>query len=114
GSVGGLTNGKTYYVVANPATDNQFGLAASLADATALKPVTLTLGAVTGSPALVGVSRTANTLDYSAYTTPLTVNLTTGTATGTGGVSDIQQVILGTGNATLTGGVAPDTFRFNP
>jgi hypothetical protein len=35
-----------------------------------------------------------NTLDYSAYTTAVTVNLVTGTATGTGGVVNIEDVIL--------------------
>jgi len=34
-----------------------------------------------------------NTLNYSAYTTPVSVNLTGGTATGTGGISGIQDAI---------------------
>ena len=33
-----------------------------------------------------------DTLDYSSYTTGVTVNLTTGTATGTGGVTNIENV----------------------
>ena len=42
------------------------------------------------------------TLDYSAYTTGLTVNLATGEATGTGGVSDVVAVVGGAGaNITL-------------
>ena len=45
-------------------------------------------------------------LDYSAYTTDVTVNLATGAATGTGGVSNITKIIGGTGNDTLRG---PDT-----
>jgi hypothetical protein len=46
-----------------------------------------------------------DTLNYSAYTTAITVNLATGAATGVaGGVSEIQVVIGGSGNDTLTGG----------
>jgi hypothetical protein len=43
------------------------------------------------------------TLDYSAYTTAVTVNLTTGAATGTGGVSNL---------AGVKGGAVDDTFTF--
>jgi hypothetical protein len=44
-------------------------------------------------------------LDYSAWTTPVTVNLVTGAATGiAGGVSNIANVRGGSGNDTLTGG----------
>jgi Ca2+-binding RTX toxin-like protein len=43
-------------------------------------------------------------LDYSAYTSALTVNLATGAATGVAnGVTNIQNVIGGAGNDTLTG-----------
>jgi hypothetical protein len=43
-------------------------------------------------------------LDYAAYTTPVTVNLATGQATGvTGGVNNIQNVRGGSGGNTLTG-----------
>ena len=45
-----------------------------------------------------------NALDYSAYTTSVTVNLLTGTATGTNGVANIQKVIGGHGDDTLIGG----------
>ena len=45
-----------------------------------------------------------NTLDYSAYDTPVMVNLATGAATGVvGGVSGIGVVIGGSGGDTLTG-----------
>ncbi len=44
-----------------------------------------------------------NTLDYSAWTTGVTVNLAAGTATGTTAISYIQDVIGGFGNDTLTG-----------
>jgi Ca2+-binding RTX toxin-like protein len=44
-----------------------------------------------------------NTLDYSAYTTAVTVNLAAGSATGTGSFKDIQTVLGGSGNDTLTG-----------
>src|SRR5262249_15269743 len=45
-----------------------------------------------------------NTLDYSSYTTSVTVNLTTGAASKTGGVSRISIVLGGSGNDKLTGG----------
>jgi len=44
-----------------------------------------------------------NTLDYSAYTTDINVDLEAGTASGTGGVSNIQNVTGGAGGDTLTG-----------
>ena len=44
-----------------------------------------------------------NTLDYSAYTTAVGVNLTAGTATGTAGVANIRDVVGGSGGDTLTG-----------
>ncbi len=44
-----------------------------------------------------------NTLNYSAYTTAVTVNLAAGTATGTTGISNIQNITGGSGNDTLTG-----------
>jgi hypothetical protein len=51
-----------------------------------------------------------NWLDYSGLTTPVTVNLQTGTATAvTGKVARIQNVHGGNGGNTLTGG-APSTF----
>jgi hypothetical protein len=49
----------------------------------------------------------SDTLDYSAWTTGVTVNLTTGTATAVvGGVSGIDNVFGGAGNDNLTGGAA--------
>ncbi|HWE37329.1 MAG TPA: calcium-binding protein [Isosphaeraceae bacterium] len=47
-----------------------------------------------------------NALDYSSYTTGVTVNLTTGTATGTGGVLNIQNVTGSPGNDHITGNAA--------
>ena len=45
-----------------------------------------------------------NTLDYSAYTTAVTVDLTSGIATGVGGgVLHIQNVIGGAGDDLLIG-----------
>ncbi len=44
-----------------------------------------------------------DTLDYSAYTTSVTVNLMTGTATGTNGVSAIENITGGSANDNLTG-----------
>ncbi len=115
-TVAGLTDGKQYYVVDNPANDGSIGLAASLADASVPMPVVLSLnitGASGGSPTLVGIPRTINTLDYSSFSaTPVTVDLTAGTASLTGGISNIQQVNVGAGGGTFTGGVAPDSFKF--
>ena len=42
-------------------------------------------------------------LDYSAYTTAISVNLSTGSASHTGGVSNIQNVRGSSGSNTLTG-----------
>lgn len=58
-------------------------------------------GAIFGGT-IVGGSGT-NTLDYSAYTTAIAVNLGTGTATGTSGISNISRIIGSTQNDTLTG-----------
>jgi ELWxxDGT repeat protein len=44
-----------------------------------------------------------NTLDYSAYTTGVTVNLLLGTATGTAGVLNVANVTGGSGNDLLVG-----------
>jgi hypothetical protein len=56
-------------------------------------------GAILGSSTLGSVG----TLDYSKYTTPVTVNLQTGTATGAGLVSHIENVTGGQGNNLLVG-----------
>jgi Ca2+-binding RTX toxin-like protein len=45
----------------------------------------------------------SNWLDYSAYSAAVTVNLATGTATATAGISNIQDVIGGNFGNTLTG-----------
>ena len=52
----------------------------------------------------------ANTLDYSAFATGVTVNLGTHTATRTNGVSNIQDVIGGAGADTLTGDSQDNVF----
>ena len=44
-----------------------------------------------------------DTLDYSAYTSDVTVDLASGASTGTGGISDFQNIIGGTGTDTLIG-----------
>ena len=44
-----------------------------------------------------------DTINYSAYTTSVTVNLALGTATGTSGISNIENIIGGAGNDLLTG-----------
>jgi CHAT domain-containing protein len=67
----------------------------------------------------VGVSGTinggagTNTLDYSAYNTPITVNLGLGTATNTGGLSNIQNVTGGSNNDTLIGDANNNIVRGN-
>ncbi|MFP4445180.1 MAG: DUF4347 domain-containing protein, partial [Desulfosudaceae bacterium] len=53
-----------------------------------------------------------DTLDYSAYTSSVAVDLTAGTATGTAGVSHIERVITGSAGDTLTGTDGDDTFVF--
>jgi Ca2+-binding RTX toxin-like protein len=56
---------------------------------------------VTGK--VTGNTTATNRLDFSAYTTGVTVNLAAKTATGTGGISNIQQVYGGSGNDVLVG-----------
>ena len=51
-----------------------------------------------------------DTLDYSAYTTGVTVNLTTGTATGTGGVKNIENVTGSPANDSITGSSASNVI----
>ncbi|MGH7179282.1 MAG: hypothetical protein ACREJC_18035, partial [Tepidisphaeraceae bacterium] len=54
-----------------------------------------------------------NSLDYAAFATGVTVNLTTGVATGSGGVANIQHVFGGSGNDSLTGNAAANMFVGN-
>jgi hypothetical protein len=54
-----------------------------------------------------------DTLDYSARTSGVTVNLTTGAATATGGVANIANVIGTPGNDSLTGGPGTHTLYAN-
>jgi hypothetical protein len=49
GSVAGLTDSHTYYVIVNSNNPDQISLAATYADATALTPVPIKLGTVTGT-----------------------------------------------------------------
>jgi hypothetical protein len=53
----------------------------------------------------------ADTLNYSAYTTPVTVNLGANTATGTGGASGFTSLIGGAGNDTLVGPTSNATWN---
>ena len=62
-------------------------------------------GAING-----GVGGT-NTLDYSAYTTAVTVNLATGKATGTTGISNIRNIKGGSGDDVLTGDTNANTIQ---
>jgi hypothetical protein len=54
-----------------------------------------------------------DTLDYSAYTTGVTVNLLAGTATGTGGLANVHNVTGGPANDTITGDNADDVLSGN-
>jgi Ca2+-binding RTX toxin-like protein len=49
--------------------------------------------------------------DYSAYTTSVVVNLNSSTATGTGGFTDIEEVIGGTASDTLIGPNLPNIWN---
>ena len=53
----------------------------------------------------------ANTLNYSAYTAPVTMNLGANTATGTGGASGVRSFIGGTNANTLVGPTADSTWN---
>jgi murein DD-endopeptidase MepM/ murein hydrolase activator NlpD/Ca2+-binding RTX toxin-like protein len=65
-------------------------------------------GAITDS------NESDNTLDYSAYTHGVTVNLATGQATGVaGGIQGIKNVIGGSGNDTLTGDAQNNVLKGN-
>ncbi len=55
----------------------------------------------------------SNTLDYSLYTTGVTVNLTTGTATGIGAIANFQNVTGSPVNDTITGGAGNNTISGN-
>ncbi|KPK77267.1 MAG: hypothetical protein AMJ79_03725, partial [Phycisphaerae bacterium SM23_30] len=58
-------------------------------------------GALAGT--IDGVKGKTNTLDYSAYATDISVDLSQGTATGAGEVIHIHRVIGGSGNDSLIG-----------
>ncbi len=61
-------------------------------------------GSLTGSIDGGVAAGTFNELNYSTFTTPVTVNLTTHTAIGIGGgIANITDVLGGSGNDTLTG-----------
>jgi hypothetical protein len=53
----------------------------------------------------------ANTLDYSAYTTGIIVDLLIPTATNIGAINNIQNVNSGTGNSILVGNGGSNNFR---
>ncbi len=54
-----------------------------------------------------------NSLNYAGFVIGVTVNLTTGVATGTGGVSNFQHVFGGSGNDNFTGSAAANIFVGN-
>ena len=55
-----------------------------------------------------------DTLDYSAYTSGVTVNLAAGTAQGIGTVSGFENIMGGSGNDTLTGDAGNNVFFADP
>jgi uncharacterized repeat protein (TIGR01451 family) len=64
----------------------------------------------TGSGMLDGGPGT-NLLDYSQYTSAVSVNLGAGTATGLAGIANFQKVLGGMNSSTLTGGSGIDTLQ---
>ena len=84
----------SYSDITFSAIDNLIGAASE--DTFVFSPGLWSAGGIDGGPG-------TNTLDYSARSTGVSVNLTSGTATGTGGISRIQNVIGGSGNDTITG-----------
>ena len=54
-----------------------------------------------------------NTIDYAAYTNPVSVNLALGTATGTSGIFNFRDVIGGSGGDTLIGDGQDNILRGN-
>jgi outer membrane protein OmpA-like peptidoglycan-associated protein/Ca2+-binding RTX toxin-like protein len=67
---------------------------------------TFVLAEGAGIAGLIDGGNGSNTLDYSAYTSDVIVNLSDDTATGTNEISNIQNLAGGAGNDTLVG---PDT-----
>ncbi len=63
-----------------------------------------------GVTGLVDGGSGSNTLDYSHYTTAVSVNLSKGTATKTGSITRITNVVGGAGNDTFTAGAGNETF----
>ncbi len=63
-----------------------------------------------GVTGIVNGGAGTNTLNYSAYTTGVTVNLTTGVATGTGGVTNIENITGSPANDSLTGNSAANVI----
>ncbi|RMG85926.1 MAG: hypothetical protein D6712_08640, partial [Chloroflexi bacterium] len=64
---------------------------------------------------IIDGGRGNDTLDYSAYTTGITVNLLTGTATGVGGgISNIESAIGGSGNDMFVGAPGFNSFDGGP
>jgi Ca2+-binding RTX toxin-like protein len=69
---------------------------------------------LSGTPLTIDGGGGGNTLDYSAYSTPVTVNLLTGQATDLpGGVSHVQNVTGGSGDDFLVGDGADNVLVGN-
>jgi hypothetical protein len=64
---------------------------------------TFKFGAGKGVTGRIDGGAGTDTLDYSAYLTGVTVNLTTGAATGTGGIANVENVIGSPVNDRITG-----------
>jgi len=56
----------------------------------------------------------ANSLDYTLYATAVTVNLGTATATATGDIANVQNILGGSGNDSLTGSAAVNDIKGGP
>jgi hypothetical protein len=97
-SIGGLTDGTTYYVVTNPAHLNQIGLAGSQSDALAGNATTLTSGGTGISQYLTPVSVTFGTSAVDTTNNTITVGSSNPFMLG-------QAVVYHNGGGTSIGGL---------
>jgi hypothetical protein len=94
----GLTPGANSVVAWNLGSTSSVKILGGAADTTfVMHPI------VAETPTTIIGGTGVNTLDYSAYTTDVTVNLATGVATDLAGIANIRNAIGGSGNDTLTG-----------
>src|SRR5262249_42078331 len=67
--------------------------------------------AATGVTGMVDGGPGTNNMDYALYTTPVTVNLQTSTATGTGGYAGMAAIVGGKGQDKLIGPNQANTWN---